>query len=515
MKSLAGTKGARHRTNARTAGVIAAVVIMLLGGGALLFGASPALAYTPHAGIEPNPTLATNVTISSHPAGGAPLQYLDQYSRWQNLTAHVDAAHVANPYAIAPSDIVAPGILQGEKVAGTYWNLTGTGTLWHTQYNGLASGSVLTGPTAATVNGEPAVQYTVNTSDADPGSVDIGYAITPAQLPSTNLAFDFLTIGIELAGTAQAGAYADAVVFNQSAGGTWAPQVYASNGTLQPFNGTVAGAPALPADAGQEEYFSISMASMKCWAGTALTCSHMSGASPVTTYYLGFVLYIPKVASTVYTVTVTDLAVGTAPLSLGTTQWHKASVTVAAFGAGAFPANLSAFQPSFTYSSVAGGGYTVAIAQAASDVSASTISAAALTNGSESVTYSFPMGLPAAPSLAYGNAKLTDTPFLAPWQYVAINFAGTSYLSAYQAAKVQGNYTTIVPTVLPTTNASWVGTVTYTESQWLSISGAPGFFTPAGLAYWFWVLVGAFAGLLGIGGTVAYAKSKSGTFRVR
>ena len=138
-----------------------------------------------------------------------------------------------------------------------------------------------------------------------------------------------------------------------------------------------------------------------------------------------------------------------------------------------------------------------------------------MSNGSEQVTYGLNYAFPSAPSLTYGSFKLADTPRLAAWQYVSVTFASVSYISVYQSSAHINNYTTVISSVSATTGGTWSGTMIYTEAQWLTISGPPAFFSTNGIAYWFWVAVGALGGLFALGGTVAFSQQKEAAYRVR
>jgi len=508
----------RKSAGARPVFLAVFVAVLMVGSAALIFGAGVALAQGSPCpggnvcGVEPDPQIEGNVTVSTHASGAATLAYTNAAGATLALNATLDP-RVANPIQLNPTDVVAAGLLQADKINGAYWNATGTG--WDTFYNGLASGSVLTGPTAATVNGQPAVKYVANTSNAATGYARIAYAIPYSSLPSSNLVFDYLTIGLTLSGAANSAVAATPSVWNQSSGQIWAPEQYLSNGTVRGYDGTVTNA--VTAEPGQAAYFSLPLSQVTCKKGAFGSCATVPGATSITTLYLGFNLAFPKVASASYTITVTDLAVGTTPYTFGTTLWNKVSTTQYVFGNATGPANLTALAPGFTYSTVGGGGYTAAIVQTANTLPSSavtitqgTVSVANATAGGpgyvEEITYSFAYGLPIAPSLSYGTFNLQDEVFVTGPQYVSVSFGGTSYTTTYQGYGVCGTsgtcpgigvYHAVQASVTPTTVQTWTGVVYFTGSQWDSIAKAPGLFSATGLEYVWFLLIGAIVAIFG------------------
>jgi hypothetical protein len=66
----------------------------------------------------------------------------------------------------------------------------------------------------------------------------------------------------------------------------------------------------------------------------------------------------------------------------------------------------------------------------------------------------------------------------------------------------------LVSGISPTSPTSYYAIVDYTASQWQSISHPAGFFTYDGIAYYYWLAIGAIASLLALGVGVRHAKTK-------
>lgn len=454
--------------------------------------------------------LEGNVTFSNHTAGQAPLQYISQFGTAANLSASLDS-RTANPIDINPMDVYAPGVLQNDTAAGTKWELT---SQWHQNLNSIAGGAV---ESIASVvqNGQRAIAITANTSGA--ASTMAGYYIelNSSAWPSTNLAFDYITAAMTLTGAPNSGVYATIGFENSSsAAGYWiggySEVAEAATNASTAVNPIVTGPSPIGAGEirpGGTLYVTISLEQLNTVHTTFNSTSR-------TTSVLVFVICsLPKEVSTPYTMTLSALALTTMPLTFGATTWKTKNVTSAVQGQifnGSV--NLTTLSPTFSYSYITGGGYTVAITQAASSLPDSAVNTAQtpISRGPyvEQVTYSFMLGLNAAPGLTYGAFKLTDRVTLAPAQYVSVTYAGTSYLGDYTAAGVKGNYTTLVSAASPTINESWVGTVQFTQAQWNSITSAPGLFTLAGIAYYWYVAIGVIASAL-IGGSAWASRNAS------
>lgn len=498
------------------------VAVLIVGLMLIAVVPSAVQAYTPQpakAPIEPNPMLEGNVTMSIHQPGWASLEYNTQYGTTANLTASTDARDL-NPYQVNPTLIQAPGILQGEMVGNTYWNTT---SAWSSSV--ISTGAIQPTPNGgavykmgvSTYNGEPAVYQTLNTSASGNNALGLGITFENTVLPSTNPAFDFITIGFSFTQTGSAqGTYVDVHVDNGTSN---------INAPLS-YNLTTHEVTALGAPKGTEVtvqptgyfFFSASLAQLSSSVeGLNLTAGPSYDAGHVEIVLSAVVPQTSVVSTT--NLTVTDVALSEFPMTLGQYE-HNTSVgaNTPNIEAGAVSnSSFSTFAPSFAYKSITGGGYTVAIEQAAAQLPSArvSISQTPISSGNyaEQLTYSFLYGLPTAPSLTYDAFKFIDHVNLAPAQYISVTYAGTSYLTDYTAAHAQGNYTTLVSSASPTNNESWVGTVQYTQAQWNSISAPPGFFTVPGINYLWFVLIGVIAGLVGLGS--AWASKGESASRIR
>jgi hypothetical protein len=251
-----------------------------------------------------------------------------------------------------------------------------------------------------------------------------------------------------------------------------------------------------------------------------------------TTLKVGFQLFLPKAATQTMTVQILGLNIGTSALTLGTSPWGTTTKTLQSFNGVA--ANLTVLAPTFSYSSIVAGGYTVAVIQAGTDVANATATASAVSLGNstaggtgyvEQITYTFGFGLPVAPTVSYTSFKLIDRVNISGAQYSSVSFGGTSYTTAYAGYGTCtagtctgfGVYNTVQAAVTATTAQSWIGIVVFTGPQWDSISAPPGIFSANGLQYWWYVFVGAIlaiAGGAGIGGS-AWVTRQQRSLRMR
>jgi hypothetical protein len=530
MKAVEAGKRARRKV-AGAGAVSLAVVVVLVLLVSMILGAAPARAqYFTGSNVlppEPNPYLEGNATIASHYANYSVLQY-PSGSGSGTLPARLDS-RVANPLLITPNAIVSPGILQNEKVAGTYWNTTtetGAGPVvtspeWTETYGAL-DGATTPTLTVTTYDGVPAVTFAWNESSHQSGPVFTAqWAVPGSLLPSANLQFDYVTFGVLVTGPSEATSTLQPWIGNTSltanAGTSNEFGVYAATG-LGSRLGVSSGVTYSASLAGGSAmlYYSASLASL-----TSTGVNLNSTASRGITF--GFIFYGKASTSTTpYTAIVTDVALTTGPLTLGPTYWGggvKGSVTQPLYIA---QANLTAFTPSFVYTSVLGGAYTAAIVQSVNDLpgsaivtTANPVSVANATSGGpsyvEQVTYNFAFGLPIASGVTYGAFKMMDEPQVAGAQYAVVTVGGTAYTTTYQAYVPQTTYQ-VVSSVTPTTTTYWIGVVYYTGPQWDSISAPPGLLSSGGIQYLWYELIGIFAA---IGGGSGWAVARERSLRNR
>ncbi|MCI4360088.1 MAG: hypothetical protein L3J91_00130, partial [Thermoplasmata archaeon] len=496
--------------------VAATVLVLLL---ATLFGASPARAYSAQpigAPIEPNPGIEGNVTVSTHNTGWAPLQYTNSLGTSSNNSASLDP-RVVNPITVTPTDVVAPGQLQGEKVAGSYWNTTSFIVKSGAAPNG---GAVLSNPAVTTINGQPAVSCAMNESSHGGGTTQVvcSGSVAASLFPSQNVQFDYATMGLTFSGAACGTCYA---YLGLSAGSSaWVFDRYASNGTIKVVAAaSVAGTLAGTAAVGSQVYASVPL--------SLLGAQFLPSAGNAINFQVG--ISLPQGSAGTFTTYLTQLSFTTGPMAFGVTTWAAKPITLEIGST----LNLSTFVPSFTFTSVTAGGYQAAVIQYAASLANATATASAVSLGNatsggaayvEQITYSFQYGLPVAPSLTYSSFKLIDRVNISGIQYSSVTFGGTSYTAAYNGYGVSGSttctglgvYNQVQAAVTATTVQSWIGIVLFTGPQWDSISQAPGIFSANGLQYWWYVFIGAIIALGGaIGGTSAWVVKNKRALSVR
>ena len=120
--------------------------------------------------------------------------------------------------------------------------------------------------------------------------------------------------------------------------------------------------------------------------------------------------------------------------------------------------------------------------------------------------------LPSAPDLSYGSANLTEQFNVSTAQTQVLDINGVSYLST-----ISGKNGTIelLSSVNPNSQTQFLQIVDYTQSQWNSISVAPGIFTIAGIEYYWWIAVGGLATLIGLAAAAKHAGTKADQERIR
>ena len=130
----------------------------------------------------------------------------------------------------------------------------------------------------------------------------------------------------------------------------------------------------------------------------------------------------------------------------------------------------------------------------------------------EQVEYQGQFDLPSAPDLSYGSANLTEQFNVSTAQTQVLDINGVSYLST-----ISGKNGTVVllTTTNPNSQTQFLQIVDYTQSQWNSISSAPGIFTIAGIEYYWWIAVGGLATLIGLAAAAKHAGTKADQERIR
>ena len=433
----------------------------------ILMAFSPALAgtgqQTPQAITEksyiPNPTLNTNISWSAYNSTWAPMQYWNG-TGYQNLSAGY-STYYKNPIAVDTGDIVANGTLQNDKVAGGIWNTVSP----EAADNSAGLGAVATAGTS-TIGGVTEPYITLNTSAAGAAYTFMGSAptIQVSELPSNNLAYDYITYGATFTGANITGAMANLVIYN---------------GTTNTFTG-------LTIYPGQSVYASMSLAYLQQLNGGK--GFNTTGSQAATKYWLQPHIVLPQTTTNdVFKLTVNAIAITQYPYILGENS------TGAPVNIIKGEAHLSKFNPTIPME-VLNNGYSVAVSQ---EMTNTTESQASISDGNyiEEATYQGTLTLPTAPDLSYRTANVSLNMTLPGSQYEVATLNGISYLKGVQAS----NSTYSFGIVNPNTPNSMILEAKYTASQWDSSTHAPSFFTLRGLEYYWWVGVIGGLSIIGLG----------------
>ena len=431
----------------------------------ILMAFSPALAgtgqQTPQAITEksyiPNPLLNTNVTWNTFNSKWSPLEYNNGTAN-STLSAGY-SKYYKNPISVNPTDIIAPGVLQGDKI-GSYSTWGNTSIFSAT---GSSNASDPIGISTSTLGSQTIIKETMTAN----GSGNTGYAqikIPEAYYPSPSPQYDYLTIAISFSGATGAGSAANIGIENSTG--------LSVIGTSVPV--------------GDTEYISEPLTVIGKGASFNTTGS---GTSTYLIISFNIVTANGIPAGSVYTTTLTGLGFTDYPIPLGTNATGSPIINavnpkMATFGSTALK-----------YSQVINNGYTVALSKQMQNVTESQTS---ISDGSyiEQATYQGTLSLPTAPGLTYGTANISLNMTLPGSQYEVATLNGVSYLSGVQA-KTNGTFD--FGTVNPNSPNSMILEAKYTTAQWNASTHAPSFFTLRGLEYYWWVGVIAGLSIIGLG----------------
>lgn len=424
---------------------------------------------------QPDPTLNTNVSWSTFYNGWNETEYSNGTG---NTTINANPSiFYANPISVNASEIQTNAY--NKEIGTTYWN--NSANWWTNTANGGAINSI----SSITVNGKPAIDIEMNATAATSNQLFAALPITWSELPSQNLAYDYATItGYAYGTSAQLG---DKIaIVNQTSLGSdeYHNVIEIANET------TYAGISGYSIENGQSFFgsFPLNMAN--------ISMQKSAGVS------LGIMANTPVETSTLIHIIITGISITEYhPLTLGQTSKGGNHAVTGYIGTG----KLTTFAPSFTWSSVKNGGYTVALSASPNNLT-QVQTPLASGNYIEQVQYSGTFSLPSAADLSYGAANITFPLTVPADQVQVLTLGGGSYTSTL------GNRTNgtvqLVSGVPPTASTAYYSIVDYTASQWQSISHPAGFFTYDGIAYYYWLAIGAIASLLGLGVGVRHAKTK-------
>ena len=442
--------------------------------GAASHSISPAT--TSSTNYQPNPSLNTNVTWSTYDSGWSPLEYNVNATSNATLNANYSQFY-KNPITVNPTDMIAPGTLQGEKLGNMPDDWNSSATMSGVSENTNSGANLTTKEYTTTQNGVPVI-ITQTTKDGNRGGWISGaqIKIPISEYISQNLQYDYITAIIKANITAGNGVDSYFEVENSTG---------ASNtiGTVLTTG---------------YEYISMNMAQMEDQYHIGLNTTPGAGYSSY--IELNDIISLGSGASNgTYYAQLDGLAMSTNPLYIGTNS------TGAQITSGTGNIAMAHFSPDFSYSKIINNGYSVVVSQYLQNV---TQTQTPITSGSyiEQVGYQGTLNLPSAPGLTYGPANITLNLTVPADQFQVLTLGGSSYINSL-GNKTNGTVQ-LVYGISPTSPTSYYAIVDYTASQWQSISHPAGFFTYDGIAYYYWLAIGAIASLLALGVGVRHAKTK-------
>lgn len=424
----------------------------------------------------PNPTMNTNITWSTFYHGWNPLEYNNGTA---NLTLNTQlSTFYQNPISVNALDI------QSSQLYNT-----------STGYNNLSKwvyaapdtfGSAVTQhiATSTQINGHSAVIFQTNgTSTTDTGWVPF-FSIPFADYPSNNIAYDYLTVIANISSSFKASGQTLHFTIENTTGTETASSV-----TIGISNNTVKTSKTTSINPSNMVEFSTPLSALK---GLNWNSTQSDG--------LTIQVYIntPEIQTSTYeTVTIDSIQMTENPLYAGTAQVNGSQQALEDFTGNA---QLTSFNPDFSWSKVNNDGYEVATSQtmqspteSQSQISSSTYI--------EQATYQGTFYTPTAPDLTYTNSNITLPVNIAGNQYEVANLNGVSFLSTLQT---KDNGTFSFGSINPNNQNTLILEVEYTASQWNASTNAPSFFSIQGIEYYWWVGV---IGLLSVIGLAAAASS--------
>ena len=458
------------------AAVVSVAVVFLF----LTSAAAPAMsssqqanAFTSQTNLLPGPTLNTNITWSNFYNGWKPLEYSNGSA---NLTINAGLSTIYNnPITINPTHIVSNGTLTWDKPNGHKWD----------NYSWFIPSTEYGGAIATSKAQTSQEVLTLNSSKIQGNYMNAAYTIDTSELPSDNIQYDYLTVIM----------------------GLQAPNTTGISGALYLWNSTSHGSQiGNSIYPGQTYYLSENLQDIEKNIGYQTTYN-ISGHGKTTSICISPEIFMPKIngSSETATLTVYGLAVSTYPLSLGTNSTGQAIT----YGIGNI--KLDNFDPSFKWTEVSNGGYSVAVSQPLQNL---TNSQNAISDGNyiEQVEYQGSFQLPTAPDLTYGPASISEQFNVSTSQTQVLDINGVSYLSEISG---KNGTVTLLSSGNPNSQTQFLQIVDYTQSQWNSISSPPGIFSIAGIEYYWWIAVGGLATLIGLAGAAKHAGTKADQERIR
>ena len=451
----------------------------IIGTAMFLLSGATAFAATPSTGtvhIQPNPTLNTNVTWSTFYNGWNPLEYSNGTA---NLTLNAqENAFYANPITVNPADIQTNALKATLGTSGIYWNKT---------FNQYAGNS------GTTTSGTGKLTLTTSSQDTQAVQSKTYWNISTAYIPYINPAYDYATLIFSSTQTGTGNAYIGAGIGNGTTEAGISGKVASINNESAQYSGS------LPTTG--SVYISMQ--------ASQFVNNFNSGYMQI-----GISQYLPQTTtngSIAVNTTITGLLLTSYPVTLGTFSNATGQYPITGMETADGQDTAAIFDPSFSWSAITSSGYSVAVSQPLQNL---TTQQNAISSGNyiEQVEYQGQFDLPSAPDLSYGSANLTEQFNVSTAQTQVLDINGVSYLST-----ISGKNGTIelLSSVNPNSQTQFLQIVDYTQSQWNSISVAPGIFTIAGIEYYWWIAVGGLATLIGLAAAAKHAGTKADQERIR
>ena len=429
--------------------------------------------FTTNVNYIPNPVLNSNVTWSTFYHNWKPLEY-NNGSIKGNLTLNAQLnSEYKNPITILPQDIQANGTLTNDKL-GTEKAIWENISQW--QDFGTNSGGAINTITTS----KDHINIEMNTSKESANTLKEQYIIPIANYPSNNIQYDYLTMIYGLSGAQMSGVNAEIIFANQT-GNVKTTQT--------------------PITPNEFAYQSINLKQIEEY-GTTKDNFNTSGKGYSDEISITPELNLPiSTTNEKYTLTIYGFAFTYYPITMGT------NYTGSIITQSGSEMHLSTFSPSFNWQEITENGYSVSISQTMKN---ETESQTSINNGvyTEQATYQGILSLPETPDLTYSNSYISMKMNITGKQFLVANMNGISYLSEVQA-KTNGTF--VFSTVNPNSANTVIIEVEYTTAQWTASSGAPSIWSIAGIEYYWYILLGAGLGLIGLGTGI---KSHANSLRV-
>ena len=459
-------------SHALKAGIIVSIAVVIL---FVFSAAAPAMSssqqaneFTSQANLLPNPTLNANITWSTFNHGWKTLEYNNGTAN-ASLNAGL-SNYYKNPISVNPTDIIANGALQNDKLgdSNTIWENTSA----YTDFSTVNDSSY-----AKLASSNGTIRICGNTSPEKATNPQFGIYVNVADFPSNNLQYDYLTFIYSLKGTNMTGVNGKIFLWNSSAhGARFGSDIYP----------------------GQTAYVTENLAEFQKQTAYGATLN-TTGKGKTSYLLITPEILMPASPTTEdYTLTVYAMAFSSYAMNLGTNSTGIVSKSLG-------NAELTSFSPSFTYQKIINNGYTVAVSQPLQNLTTQQNEITGNPKYVEQVMYQGNYFLPSAPDLSYSNSIISENLSINASQTTVLDINGLSLLNTISGK----NGTITLTTVNPNQKTTLIQIVDYTSSQWESVSGPPGFFSVNGILYYIDEIVLGIIAVVGLAGGAAVARTRS------